>query len=221
MDPLTGPAAVDSRRMRRAIPAPLSLALFFVLGGCSDDEAAENCHGVCGKGTRCEEGMCVVAERQQADRAALAQERGERRARGRGREGKRGDAAIAPARGRGRGVDGRAIPQYDPTATRELDPAAGSERLDDAVVRSHFQRLEPAFDRCIAGAIADGAAVPSGSVKFKLGIAASGEVIGVSARAPADLDAAVVPCLRKAVFDHRFPKFDGPTMDVDYAFEIG
>lgn len=176
------------------------------------------CYGVCGEGTRCESGRCVVAVPSPApDEPAPDDEK-------RGRKGKR----------RARGVDGESdvassyqpvsdkhIPAYDAKATTVLGDA-GSERLDDTVVRKELREIEPAFNRCIADAAEAGVTVGNGRVDFVFGLTASGKVDGVNAKAPAAIrDAGIVPCLRKAIFDHRFPRYDGPPMGVDYSFEVG
>lgn len=114
------------------------------------------------------------------------------------------------------------IPRYDAKATTVLDPDAGSERLGDAAVRSELRGLEPAFNQCIADAVAGGVEVGSGRVDFVFGLTATGKVSGVTAKAPAAIrDTGVLGCLRKVVFDHRFPRYDGPPMGVDYSFEVG
>jgi len=201
--------------------AAVAFAFVTGLAGCADGPDPARCYDVCGPGTRCEQGRCVAVE-------AAPEPAVEEVASKRGRKGKRragaGEDGEAPAEQGGSyvPVDDARIPRHDATATRTLDPNAGSERLDDAIVRSHLRKLEPAFDRCIADAAAAGVTVPSGRVEFDFGVQATGKVSGVTARAPAGIQSTgVVSCLRKVVFDHRFPAFDGPMMDVEYAFEIG
>lgn len=193
---------------------------------CDRGPDASTCFDVCGEGTRCEAGKCVVAA-VAAEPAPPEPEakRGGRRGRRRPRTGGEGsgddgDASDAPASYVP--VDDRRIPKYDATATTVLDPAAGSERLDDGIVRAHLRKLEPALDRCIADAATAGVNVGSGRVDFVFGLSASGKVTGVTAKAPAAIrDAGIVPCLRQVVFEHRFPSYDGPPMGVDYSFEVG
>jgi hypothetical protein len=44
----------------------------------------------------------------------------------------------------------------------------------------------------------------------------------VTVKAPAHLRVfGIVPCLRKALFTHRFPSWDGPAAGVDYSFQVG
>jgi hypothetical protein len=200
----------------------MSLVAIVLAVACSDGPSPSECYGVCGEGTRCEAGRCIVA----AEPAAAVEptpDEGKR-----GRKGKRraraGEADVAgdsDAAASYQPVSDRHIPAYDAKATTVLGDA-GSERLDDGVVRKELRKLEPGFDRCIADAVAGGVTVGNGRVDFVFGLTASGKVDGVNAKAPAAIrDAGIVPCLRKVIFDHRFPRYDGPPMGVDYSFEVG
>ncbi|MBK6923333.1 MAG: hypothetical protein IPH07_38450 [Deltaproteobacteria bacterium] len=193
---------------------------------CERGPDASTCFDACGEGTRCDGGKCVVVAAA-AEPAAVAPEakrsgrRGRRRPRA-GGEGSGDDGDASDATATYVPVDDRRIPKYDATATTVLDPAAGSERLDDATVRSHLRKLEPALDRCITDAATAGVSIGSGRVKFVFGLSPSGKVTGVTAKAPPAIrDAGIVPCLRQVVFEHRFPSYDGPPMGVDYSFEVG
>lgn len=187
---------------------------------CNGGPSVAECHGVCGEGTRCEAGRCVATAPSAAAQEPAPDEgkrgrKGKRRARAGEPDGD-GDAAATY-----QPVSDRHIPAYDAKATTVLGDA-GSERLDDATVRKELRELEPAFDRCIADAVAAGVTVGNGRVDFVFGLTASGKVDGVNAKAPAAIrDAGIVPCLRKVIFDHRFPRYDGPPMGVDYSFEVG
>jgi hypothetical protein len=198
--------------MRRRTAAILGLAWI----ACTDRPQAADCFGVCGEGTRCEAGRCVAVAQVPEPAAPEPEDdkRGRKRRRTRGGEDEGGSGTYRP-------VSDRHIPAYDPNATTVLGDA-GSERLDDPTVRKELRELEPAFDRCIADAVAAGVTVGSGRVDFVFGLTASGKVEGVNAKAPAAIgDSGIVPCLRKVIFDHRFPRYDGPPMGVDYSFEVG
>lgn len=199
--------------------ALVAIALVTACG--ADGPGEDECFGVCGPGTRCAAGTCVVAE-VAATPETTPPEDAKRSRRGRRRRADDAPDGAAIDGAAYQPVDDRKIPRYDPDATVVLDPAAGSERLDDTRVRASLRALEPAFDRCIADAVAAGIDVGSGEVRFELGVAPSGKVTGVNARAPAALrDAGVDGCLRKAIYEHRFPGYDGPPMGVDYSFEYG
>lgn len=199
------------------------LALSSCLLGCGPEADAAACYGVCGEGTRCESGKCIAipAAPEEAKPAAPEAKAGKR--------GRRRGSAIADDADDVRSdsatyqpvADGH-IPRYDANATTVLDPDAGSERLGDATVRAELRGLEPAFDRCIADAVAGGVTIPAGRVDFVFGLTAKGKVDGVTAKAPAALrDTGILGCLRKVIHDHRFPTYDGPPMGVDYTFEVG
>lgn len=182
-------------------------AWLLALAACADGPPAAECFGVCGQGTRCEAGRCVAI----AVEPEPVDPKRARKGRRRGRDGS--DASWSP-------ISDRDVPRYDPQADVELGD--GSERPDDAAVKAELRALEPAFDRCIADAVAAGVTVGSGRVEFELGLTPTGKIAGVNAKAPAAIrDSGIVPCLRKVIFDHRFPKYDGPPMPVDYSFEIG
>lgn len=191
--------------------------------GCGDPEAAARCFDVCGAGTRCVSGRCEVVAEPEPEAAPEPTTKVGKRGRKRGRGDASPDEDTAPAAaGTYTPVSDRHIPRYDATATQVLDPDAGSERLDDAAVRRELKSLEPALDRCIADAVAGGVEIGSGRVDFVFGLTATGKVSGVTAKASSAIQhSGVVGCLRKVVFDHRFPKYDGPAMGVDYTFEIG
>ncbi len=190
---------------------------------CCEGPDAARCFDICGDGTRCEAGRCVVALAAPAPAVAPAPEaksgkRGRRRAGVAAADGQAesGDAVVAY-----QPVADRHIPKYNASATTVLDPDAGSERLGDGVVRGELRQLEPAFNACIADAVAGGVDVGRGQVAFVFGLTAKGKVSGVTATAPAKLrDSGVLGCLRQVVFSHRFPTYDGPPMGVDYSFEV-
>ncbi len=188
-----------------------------LLAACGDAPGAAECFGICGDGTHCVAGRCVAIAAAPEPVAVEPDDpkrgrKGKRRARG--GEGE-GDAVAAWSP-----ISDRDVPRYDPKAQTAL--GEGSERPDDATVRAELRRLEPAFDRCIADAAAAGVTIGTGRVEFELGLTPTGKVAGVNAKAPPAIrESGVVPCLRKVIYDHRFPKYDGPPIPVDYSFEIG
>jgi len=204
---------------------PLTLArvaLSSCLLGCGPGADAAACYGVCGEGTRCESGRCIaIAAAPEEAKPGVPEAKAGKRGRKRGAAS--GDAVDARADGATYQpvADGH-IPRYDATATTVLDPDAGSERLGDHTVRAELRGLEPAFDRCIADAVAGGVTIAAGRVDFVFGLSAKGKVTGVTAKAPAALrDTGILGCLRKVIYDHRFPTYDGPPMGVDYTFDVG
>ncbi|MCA9701505.1 MAG: hypothetical protein KC431_28555, partial [Myxococcales bacterium] len=60
-----------------------------------------------------------------------------------------------------------------------------------------------------------------GRVSIKFGVDGKGKVTGVNVSAPSNLEnAGLVPCVRKAVYGHGFPAFDGPEMKVSTSFTV-
>jgi hypothetical protein len=197
----------------------LALAL-----ACEAEGGRADCHGVCGPGTRCAGGLCVVADAPAgANEPAPSTEEPRRRGRGR-RRGAVDGAADEPAADPVDAPpidDDASVPAYDRTATQVLDMKGGSERLADATVQTEMREVEPQLDRCIAAAVARGASVPPGKIELAFAVEPTGAVAGVDVRASAAVrEAGVVPCLRKALAAHRFPAWDGPRADVEYAFEV-
>lgn len=181
---------------------------------------------MCGEGTVCKAGMCVVAEADAKAEPVIEEEfdakTGKRR-RG-GRRGGADEDGEAVAEGEAfTPVDDSDVAEFDANKTQVVDMKAGTERLDDELVRAHLRRLEPQFNECIETAAEQSEEeLRGGDVDFVFGIAPSGKVDGVTVKAPAHLRVfGIVPCLRKVLAGHRFPKFDGPAMGVDYSFDVG
>ncbi len=195
-------------------------------------EATEGpCGDRCGPGTVCEGDLCVVASPAPEAAPAEAPTKGKRRSkRGRpgaggatpgdgGDGGDDGGAGEAPDAGPPI-VDDRGIPAYS-EGDRTIDLGAGSERLGTDALDAQLRRLTPKFQGCIRDATLRGSAVGSGTITIKVTIAGSGKVEGVSASAPAALSApGIIPCVRKSVYDHRFPSYDGPSMNATLRFDV-
>lgn len=188
------------------------------------------CDDRCGPGTACVDDLCEIEEAAPEAPAEAGKPEGKRR-RGK-RRGSRGSGARAAG---GDEVDAEAgdaaavappprvndshIPEFS-NAAQTIDLNAGSERLTDTVVRGEMRSLTPRFQRCIADV---SAAYPDvrGSVKIKARVLGSGKVESVTATAPASIrESGAIPCIRKAVYDHRFPSFDGPGSAIDLQFDV-
>lgn len=185
-----------------------------------DRGEAERCYDVCGPGTTCEDRRCVVAQvEDEADDDGKDEPRRKksRRGRRRSRKGKPGADSGPPI------VDDSHIPKYDPNRTQTIGMSDGTERLPDRTVRAEMREVTPRFNKCLENASAriEGE-LGSGRIDFVFSVEPTGKVSSVTVKPPANLRVeGLVPCLRKAVFDHRFPSYDGPTMGVDYSFEVG
>jgi hypothetical protein len=188
-------------------------------------EVAESvpCDDRCGEGTECVDEVCVVAAVDPPEEDAPKSKRKRKRRRRKGTQGNGGDdgdvaaedgeAAAKPI------VDDSHIPQFS-NAPQALDMNGGSERLTDSQVSAAVRKLTPKFQRCIGDASTGGAEL-RGKVKITARVVGSGKATQVSATAPAAIrDSGAIPCIRKAVYDHRFPSYDGPSMGVDLTFEV-
>ncbi|MDC0723016.1 hypothetical protein [Nannocystis bainbridge] len=117
-------------------------------------------------------------------------------------------------------VDDRKIPQFSSDKTQTIDLEAGSERPSERVLDQHFAKITPKITDCVITASRYGD-VGSGRLAVQLRLLPSGKVESVSVKAPASLSVwGIVPCARKAVFDHRFPGYDGPSVGVDFAVDV-
>ncbi len=192
------------------------------LAACDEGPGSAGCYGVCGEGTVCRNGQCVVAEAKPVE-AVEPEAEPEGKAGKRRRRRKSGSGAVEDEAVAFTPEDDSHVPEYDANKTQVIDLKAGSERLDDSVVNTHLRRLEPKFNACIEIAAEHSTdELRGGEVDFTFTIAGTGKVESVTVKAPAHLRVfGIVPCLRNALASHRFPKFDGPTMGVDYSFRVG
>ncbi len=198
--------------------ALLASTVVLLVAACDPAPGPEACYGVCGDGTRCEAGKCVVEELEAPEPEPEPASSKKRKRRRRGRKG------SSASKGEGsdfKAEDDSNVPGYDPKAAKGLDMNAGTDRLADRTIRQHLSRLEPKFNKCIeTSALAHEGAL-KGELDFVLSIEPSGKVGGVTVKASGNLkQAGVVPCARKVVYGHRFPSFDGSTMGVDYSFKV-
>lgn len=200
--------------------------------GCSPPPAVP-CGGRCGPGTECVEDRCqtlVAAEPAPVEGKTKRGRRGKRGKRGSAGAGEAGGAEVITGEAIDEpgaeplppfvAVDDRKIPEFSAAEPQALDMKAGSERLSEAVLDQHFARVHPAIVDCVTTASRYGE-LGSGDLKFKLRILPTGKVESVSVTAPASLRVwGIVPCARKAVFDHRFPGFDGPAIAVNFGVDV-
>lgn len=199
--------------MRRIIVWAAQILPTLVVLGC--DRSTEDCAGRCGEGTRCESGKCVVAAAEQPEPEAKTDE-AEPSERRRRRRGKRGGGGTQ--RGGLPDKDDH-VPRY--RADRSEQIGEGSQRLSDRTIRKELAEVEPAFNRCLARASEVTDTELSGTVSFKLGIEPSGKVWGVNASVPSSWGVpGLKACFRNAVYEHRFPSWDGPAAGVDYHFKV-
>jgi hypothetical protein len=199
-------------------------------------EVREPCGGLCGAGTECVADRCqpiVEAAPEKPDK------KGKKRKQKRKRRVAKAGSAPAPSDASPDEpagddepeaptqapppfvpVDDSKIPQFSNAEPQTLDLKAGSERLSESELDRHFAQVTPNIQRCVTTASAYGD-IPAGSLKFKLRILPSGKVESVTLTAASGLRVWGIPsCSRKAVYDHRFPAFDGAAMAVSFGVDI-
>ena len=190
--------------------------------------APGNCDGgsLCGEGTVCEAGRCqlAVAEPELVEAVEAPEPKGKRKRR-RGRRGGSGasdDGGEALAEGSGPAIDNDAhVPRFNPNADQSISMSDGSGRLSDAQIDRELGKLDGSFQACVRDAAARVPDIGSGTVRYSFGIDGKGKVTGVNASAPARLsEAGIIPCVRKAVYGHKFPAFNGPQMKVNSSFAV-
>ncbi|MCB9717779.1 MAG: hypothetical protein H6712_28280 [Myxococcales bacterium] len=178
------------------------------------DRSTEDCGGHCGAGTVCEADKCVVAPGPEPEAEPEPEEPSDKKRRRRRRKDG-GD----PATGGGLPDRDANVPRYRADRLEEI--GEGSERISDRRIRQELAEIEPAFNRCLARASEVSDATLSGTVSFQIGIEPTGKVWGVNATLPSSWGVpGLKACFRNAVYEHRFPSWDGPATGVDYHFTV-
>ncbi|MBZ5710181.1 hypothetical protein [Nannocystis pusilla] len=189
----------------------------------SDSRGPDECGGLCGKGTRCDRGACVVDGSQDIP---VTQEVETNEIPMRPQITSWGECTHerdelpkkhVP-------VDDTAIPQYDIERPRVLDWSEGEDQLNEQVLSAHMREVEYGINECLAiAACYNGGSLRGGRLDMIIGLVGkTGRVDAVTVTASRDLQVfGIVPCVRKAVADHQFPSYNGPPMTVKYNIEIG
>ncbi|MBL9105035.1 MAG: hypothetical protein JNL82_29085 [Myxococcales bacterium] len=212
--------------MRTGLIAAGFLAVMVQQAACKksgESSSPEGCADKCGRGTRCDGSLCVVDYSQDICASDGPVERPDEvpmkppiTSWGECWEDRNQLPKFKP-------IDDKKIPQFDPNAVRRLDMNAGEEQLNEPVLMSNMRDVEYEINKCLSLASCyEGSSLKSGGLDFKFRLGGDGKVESVSVTAPPQLTVwGIVPCTRKAIFDHQFPKFDGPAMTVTYSIEIG
>jgi hypothetical protein len=180
------------------------------------------CAGLCGDGTVCEQGLCIAAVPDEPEVVDEPVEEDTGKRKGKRRRGSKPgeDPSLEPSKGPPLDDDSN-VPRFDANEDQTIGTGDGSERLSDSVIDRELAKLDKQFQACVRDANERVDELGTGTIKYSLGVAGSGKVTGVNVSAPDNLDAAgIVPCVRKAVYGHEFPSFDGPTMKVSSSFSV-
>lgn len=184
---------------------------------------APDCAGLCGDGTTCEEGRCVIAIDDEPELVEEVADDGKRKRKGKRRPGsKAGDEAGSEPTGGGPPLDDDShVPRFDPNKDQTIGMSDGTGRLSDAAIDRELGKLDKQLQACVRDANQRVDELGTGTVKYSFGVAGNGKVTGVNVTAPQNLkDAGIVPCVRTAVYGHRFPAFDGPEMKASSSFSV-
>ncbi|PRQ09018.1 hypothetical protein ENSA7_12890 [Enhygromyxa salina] len=182
---------------------------------------------LCGAGTVCKAGHCEVevaeveVEEAQNDEPEPGKRKRRRGRRGGGGGGASADEGELAAEG-GPPLDNDShVPRFDLNKDQSISMSDGTGRLSDAQIDRELAKLDSSFQACVRDAAARMPDLNSGTVRYSFGVDGKGKVTGVNASAPARLtEAGMVPCVRKAVYGHKFPAFDGPEMKVTSSFAV-
>ncbi len=182
------------------------------------------CGERCGEGTACVAGRCELAE---IEPAIEASEEPSGKSKRKSRKGRSGSGSDQPENAAGELASGPAwdddshVPRFDADADQVIGMSDGSGRLSDAQINDELAELDGDFQACVRAANERVAELGTGKVSYSFGVAGSGKITGVNASAPPNLrDAGLIPCVRKTIYGHGFPKFEGPTMKASSSFAV-
>lgn len=201
-----------------------ALVLGVGISACNKDEvttppvAEKSCEGLCGHGTKCVKDTCVIdwaqgvcikpedatcpePEAPEWSECPLA-------------------AKILPPF---RPVNTKKIPNFNPKRTRAQSFSGGSERVDDYELKQYIEhQLMDELESCLMlAACYHGGPLGEGEVDFTFRMLPSGKVAEVSASATGEYSKyGVAGCVRKIIYEHEFPKYDGEPKGVDYTLML-
>lgn len=120
-------------------------------------------------------------------------------------------------------VDAR-VPEFDAARNRASNMQRGNERLQDIDLHEHMMGMQGQIFACVdlVACYEDGAELDgAGDLDFDFELRPDGRVAAVSVEASPGLDhPSVVACARQAMFDYRFPSYDGGQMMIEYTMTI-
>ena len=119
-------------------------------------------------------------------------------------------------------VDDTEIPRMDPNRERATNMDNGDESLDDKALMLHLDTATTEVLGCVTmAACYDAETVPAGEIDFAFEVDPGGRVQAVDVDPSEGLDRwGVAACARKAIYETRFPSYDGGHLIVSYSIEI-
>lgn len=116
------------------------------------------------------------------------------------------------------------VPEFNVARNRASNMHKGNDRLQDIDLHAHMMGMQPLIFACVdlAACYEDGADLPGeGDLDFDFELHPDGHVVAVSVRASPGLDhPSVVACARQAMFEYRFPSYNGGQMMIEYTMTI-
>ena len=119
-------------------------------------------------------------------------------------------------------VDDGHVPGLNPERTRLTNMDAGEETIHNDALLGLLDHATTEVLNCVSvSACYDARALEPGSIDMKFEVAPSGDVRGVDIEPTPGLDhTGVRQCARLAIWNTKFPAFDGADMVVTYTLEI-
>lgn len=121
-------------------------------------------------------------------------------------------------------LDDGSVPQFDASRNRASNMNRGEERLQDIDLHAHMMGIQGQLFACVdlAACYEDGAELPGdGELDFDFELHPDGHVVAVSVSASPGLNhPSVVACARRTMAQHRFPRYDGGQMMIEYRITI-
>jgi len=121
-------------------------------------------------------------------------------------------------------LDDRSIPEFDASRSRSSNMHRGDEFLQDIDLHAHMMGIHGELFGCVDLAMCyrDGAELSGqGELEFDFELHPDGHVVAVSVEPSPGLDhRSVVACARRALARHRFPRYDGGQMMINYTVTI-
>ncbi|MEM7157286.1 MAG: hypothetical protein AAF799_30855 [Myxococcota bacterium] len=116
------------------------------------------------------------------------------------------------------------IPEFNAGRNRASNMNRGNQRLQDVDLHQHLMGVQGQIFACVdlAACYEDGSRLSGGGdLDFDFELSPNGRVAAVSVQPSPGLDhPSVVACARQAMYDYRFPSYDGGQMMIEYRMTI-
>ncbi len=119
-------------------------------------------------------------------------------------------------------VDDTEVPRLNPKRTRLTNMDAGDETIHNEALLLNLDHATTEVLACVSvSACYDDRALEPGSIELSFEVAPNGDVRGVNVEPTPGLDhTGIRQCARRAIWDTKFPAFDGADMVVSYSLDI-